>query len=105
VVDRKIPVEDLLQVLRNIAETEVQALQRLQLGGYACGERADSNVTDVAEEVFDADFFGFFSLDLGGCMYEGLIGGSAVLRRVSLATFHMGSAKQNGYGDCGAPIQ
>jgi hypothetical protein len=48
VVDGQFAVEDLLQILSDIAEAEVEALQGLQLGGYSCGEGADCNVSDVS---------------------------------------------------------
>jgi hypothetical protein len=38
-------------------------LERLKLGGYACGESTDGDVADVAEEVLDADLFCFFCFD------------------------------------------
>jgi hypothetical protein len=40
------------------------------LRGDFGGEGTDGVVFDVAEEVFDADFLGFFGLDLGGDVGE-----------------------------------
>ena len=78
-VDGEFLVDYLLQVLAYVPEAEVQALQGLQLGGYACGEGADCYVADVAEEVLDADFFGFFGFDYRGGVHEGFGCGRAVL--------------------------
>jgi hypothetical protein len=49
VVDGKVAVEHFLEVLADIAETEVQALERLELRGYASGEGANSDVANVTE--------------------------------------------------------
>lgn len=73
-------VEDFLEVLPDVAQAEMQALQGLELRGYACGEGADCDVADVAEEVLDADFFGFFGFDYGGGVDEGFGCCGAVLR-------------------------
>jgi hypothetical protein len=62
-VDGEIAVEHLLQVLADIAQPKMQALEGLQLRGYACGKGTDGNVTDIAEEVFDTNFFGFLGFD------------------------------------------
>ena len=51
----------------------------MELRSYARGEGADGDVADVAEEVLDADFFGFFGFDYGGCVDEGFGGCGAVL--------------------------
>ena len=79
VVDGQLLVDYLLEVLADVAEAEVQALQGLQLGGYAGGEGADGDVADVAEEVLDADFFGFFGFDDGRGVHEGFRRRGAVL--------------------------
>ena len=79
VVDGEFLVDYFLQVLADVAEAVVQALEGLQLGGYAGGEGADGDVADVAEEVLDADFFGFFGFDYGGGVHEGFCRGGAVL--------------------------
>ena len=78
-VDGEFLVDYLLEVLADVAEAEVQALEGLQLGGYAGGEGADGDVADVAEEVFDADLFGFFGFDYGGGVHEGFGCGGTVL--------------------------
>jgi len=80
VVDGEVAVEHFLEVLADVSEAQVQALQGLQLRGYAGGEGADGDVADVAEKVLDADFFGFFGFDLGGGVYEGFGGCGAILR-------------------------
>jgi len=54
-------------------------LEGLELGGYSGGEGADCYVADVAEEMFNADFFCFFCLNYGGCVYEGFGCGGAVV--------------------------
>lgn len=59
-VNGQIAINYFLQVLADVAETEVQALKGLELRGYACGESADRYVADVAEEMLDADFLGLF---------------------------------------------
>jgi hypothetical protein len=41
----------------------VEALEGLELRSYARGEGADGDVTDVTEEMLDANFFGLFGLD------------------------------------------
>lgn len=58
----------------------MEALKGLKLRSYACGEGADGDVADVAEEVLDADFFCFFGFDDGWGMDEGFRSGGAVLR-------------------------
>ena len=70
-VDGEFFVDDFLEIGADVAEAEVQALEGLELGGYACGEGADCYVADVAEEVLDAYFFGFFGFDYGGGVHEG----------------------------------
>lgn len=71
----------------------MEALERLQLGGDARGEGADGDVTDVAQEVLDADFLGFFGFDDGGGVDEGFGGGGAVLKKkycfISKAVFQV----------------
>lgn len=57
----------------------MEALERLELVVYTSGERTDGNVTNIAEEVLDADFFGFFGFDYGGCVDEGFCRGCAIL--------------------------
>lgn len=57
----------------------MEALEGLELVIYAGGEGADGDVTDIAEEVLDADLFGFFGFDYGGCMDEGFCRGCAIL--------------------------
>lgn len=64
-------VEDFLEILADIAESEVQTLQGLQLGGYTGGEGSDGDVADIAEEMLDADFLCFFCFDGGGGVDEG----------------------------------
>ena len=78
-VDGEFLVDYFLQVGADVAEAEVQALEGLELGCYARGEGADGYVADVAEEVLDADFFGFFGFDYGGGVHECFGGGCAVL--------------------------
>lgn len=41
----------------------MQALQGLQLRGYARGERPNRDVANVSQEMFDANFFSLLSLD------------------------------------------
>lgn len=72
VVDRELAVEHLLQIGLDVAQTEVQALQRLELVGDAGGKRADRYVTDVTQQVLDADFFRLLGLDDRRCVDEGL---------------------------------
>lgn len=79
-VDGQLLVDHLLQVLADVAEAQMQPLQGLQLGCDAGGEGADGDVADVAEEVLDADLFGFFGFDDGGGVHEGFGGRRAVLR-------------------------
>ena len=79
VVDGEFLVDYLLEVLADVAEAEVQALEGLQLGGDAGGKGANGDVADVAEEVLDADFFGFFGFDYGRGVHEGFCRGRAVL--------------------------
>lgn len=57
----------------------MEALERLKLVVYASGERTDGNVTDIAEEVLDANFFGLFGFDYGGCVDKGFCRGCAIL--------------------------
>ena len=80
-VHGQVPVEHFLQVEANVAQAQVQSLQRLQLGGDAGGEGADGDVADVAQEVFDANLLGFFGLDFGRGVDERFRGGGAVLAR------------------------
>ena len=70
-IDGEFFVDYFLEIGADVAEPEVQALQGLELGCYACGEGADCDVADVAEEVLNAYFFGFFGFDYGGGMHEG----------------------------------
>ena len=70
-VDGEFFVDDFLEIGADVAEAEVEALEGLELGGYACGEGADGYVADVAKEVLDAYFFGFFGFDYGGGVHEG----------------------------------
>jgi hypothetical protein len=60
-----------LEVTADVCEAGVKALERLELSVDAGAERADGNVTDVAEEVLDTNFFGLFGFDYGGGVYEG----------------------------------
>lgn len=57
----------------------MQALEGLELVGDAGREGADCDIADVAEEVLDADFLGFFCFDDGGGMDEGFGCSRAVL--------------------------
>lgn len=70
-VDGELVVEDFLEVLADVAQAQVQALQGLELGCDAGGESADGDVADVAEEVLDADFLRFLGLDGGRGVDEG----------------------------------
>jgi hypothetical protein len=79
-VDRELAVEDFLEVLAYVTETEVEPLEGLELGGNAGGECADGYVADVAEEMFDADFFCFFGFNYGGGVDEGFGCCGAILR-------------------------
>jgi hypothetical protein len=63
VVDGKIFIEHFLQVLADVAQAQVETLERLQLRGYARGESADCNVSDITEKMLDADFLCFFGFD------------------------------------------
>ena len=80
----------------------MEALQGFQLGGDAGGKGADGDIADIAQEVLDADFLGFFGFDDGGRVDEGFGGGGAVLKKctssaraVSQVTFEGG-----GRGGC-----
>jgi len=79
VVCGEFAVKDFLEVGSNIPEAVVQTLEGLELFVYPGGEGADGYVADVAEEVFHADFFSFFSFDDGGGVDEGFGGGGAIL--------------------------
>ena len=79
-------VKHLLQVLPDVAQSQVQALQRLQLRGYTCGECTDCDVTDITEKVLDANLLCFFSFDDRGCVYECLGGCCAILQSISMRT-------------------
>lgn len=57
----------------------MEALEGLELVIYAGGEGADGDVTDIAEEVLDADLFSFLGFDYGGCMDECFCRGCAIL--------------------------
>ena len=83
VVDGEFFVDDFLEIGADVAEAEVEALKGLELGGYACGEGADCYVADVAEEVLDAYFFGFFGFDYGRGVHEGFRCCGAVLGKGS----------------------
>lgn len=49
------------------------------MGADAGGEGGCGGVFDVAEEMLDADFFGFFGFDGGGGVQEGFPGFGAIL--------------------------
>jgi hypothetical protein len=85
VIDRELPVEDLLQVCLDVTETEVEALEGLQLVGNASGEGADRDVSDIAQEVLDTDLFGLLGLNNRWCVDKGLGCGGSVLFRGLLA--------------------
>ena len=57
----------------------MKTLEGLELVGDTGGEGADSDVTDIAEEVLDADLLGLFGFDNGGSVNEGLGSRSSVL--------------------------
>lgn len=78
-VNGKLAVQNFLEIVANVAEPEVQALEGLELRGDTCRECADGDVANVSEEVLDADLFRFFGFDCGGGMDEGFGGGSAIL--------------------------
>lgn len=59
------------KVFFDFFQSDVQAFERGELGGDFGCEGADGVVFDVAEEVFDADFFGLFGLDEGRDVVEG----------------------------------
>jgi hypothetical protein len=67
-IHRELLVEDLLQVGLDVSEAEVKTLQGLELVGDAGGEGANGDITNIAEEVLNADLLGFFGLDYGGCV-------------------------------------
>jgi hypothetical protein len=57
----------------------LEAAERGELFGDAGGEGCCCAVFDVAEEVLDADFFGFFCFYCGGDVEECFAGFSTVL--------------------------
>ena len=78
-VDGELAVQNLLEVLADVTQTQMQALQRLQLRGYPGGKGAHCNVTDVSKKVLDADFLGFLRLDGRWGVDKGLGSSRAVL--------------------------
>ena len=71
-VDRKRTVVDLLQVVPDVTQAEVEALQGLELVVDAGGKGADGDVADVSKEVLNADLFGLFGLDYRWRVHERL---------------------------------
>lgn len=62
-VRREFSIDNLLEVLPNVSETVMEALQGLELAVDPCGEGADGDVTDVSEKVFYTYFFCFFGFN------------------------------------------
>lgn len=57
----------------------MKTLEGLELVVNAGCKGADSNITDVSEEVFNADLLSFLSFDDRGRVYEGFCGSCTVL--------------------------
>lgn len=57
----------------------MQALERLELICDTGAEGADGDITDISEEVLNADFFGFLGFDCGGGVDKSFGGCGAVL--------------------------
>lgn len=65
VVHRHRPRRDVGEVPLNVGDARFEAAERGELRAHPGGERRRRGVFDVAEEVLDADFFGFFGFDRG----------------------------------------
>lgn len=78
-VNRKFTVEDFLEVLGNVAKSQMQPLQRLELRSYPGRKGSDGHVSNIAKEMLHTDFLRFFGLDYGWGMDEGSRGRSAIL--------------------------
>lgn len=85
-VDREFFVDDFLKVLSNVAESKVQTLEGLQLRCNTGREGTNGNITNVAEEVFNAYFFSFFGFDNGGSVHECFCCRGAILSFLVSAT-------------------
>ena len=59
----EVAVEHLLQVSLDVSEAEMEPLEGLELVCDAGGECADCYVTDIAQEMLDANLLGFLGLD------------------------------------------
>lgn len=72
-------IEYLLQVSTDIAESKMQSLKRLKLIGDPGRECPDSNVSNVSEEMLNANLFRLFSLNDGRGMNKCSRRGGAIL--------------------------
>ena len=79
-VDRKRAAVDLLQVVTDVSQAEVEALQGLELVVNTGGEGADGDIADVSEEVLNTDLFGLFGLDDRWGVNKRLGRGGSILR-------------------------
>lgn len=64
-VHGKFAVEHFLEVLADVAQSQVQALQRLELRSYSGGKSSDGDIPDVPKKMFHTNFLCFFGLDYG----------------------------------------
>lgn len=79
VVDRQLVGDHKLQVVLDLVDLRVQALQAAQLVGDALRERAQRRVLDVAQQMLYTDLFGLLGADLAEHVLERLAGRRAVV--------------------------
>lgn len=81
VIDGQLALDDLLEVLFDLEQAGTQSPQGGELVRHAGREGTPGGERlDVAEEVFDADLFGFFGFDRGRDVHKRLLRRGAVLR-------------------------
>lgn len=79
VVDGEFTLLDLLEIMAYISKSKVESLKGLELGGDACGEGADGDVTDITQQMLNTDLLGFLGFDDGGSVHECLGRGGTIL--------------------------
>ena len=69
-VHGQLAIYHLLQVLVHVSQLHFQPLESHELVGNFLAQSAGSGILDVSKKMFDSNFFGFFSTNLRGDMFE-----------------------------------
>lgn len=75
----ELATKNFFKVGSNVPESEMEALKRLELGVDPSGQRANGNVADIAEQMFNTYLFCLLSFDYRWCMDKSFGSGGPIL--------------------------